>query len=379
MPDYKLPLCRPTWGPVERAAINAVLDTGRVTMGEQTALLEAEFAELVGAKHALFVTSGSAALLLAAFWLKDHPLGPSRFVVGTPAVTWPTTIWPFMQAGLMVSLVDIDPETLVVKEWPDRPFFEAVVPVHLMGNICPHRDDTTNIIEDSCEELSGRTFKGRIGCYSGYFSHHISTGEGGFVVTNDMATNDWLRSARAHGWARHSSLEFQAAARSKAPEIDPRFLFPQWGFNCKPTDLLAAVGREQLKKLGPMNTRRVMVFRHWSEALKAGGWAAPMKPTRPDIVPFAFPIICPDGSTRKRAVEAFEATGVETRPIAAGNLLYQPAMLRPDIARMLHMPQFLPGADRVHKCAFFIGLDGALTDDDVAWTGDLLRNGPWAQ
>lgn len=374
---YRLPLCRPTWGPAERAAINAVLDSGRVTMGEHTALLEAEFAELVGARHAVFVTSGSAALLLAAFWLRDYTT--ARIVVA-PAVTWPTTVWPFMQAGFKVQLVDVDPETLVMCQQGDT-WAAAQIPVDLMGNIAPRyplEKSTGQVrIVDSCEELSGRTFQGAIGCYSAYFSHHMSTGEGGFLVTNSADTADVLRSLRAHGWARHSSPAFRQAAQAAAPDIDPRFLFPLWGFNCKPTDIQAAIGREQLKKLGPMNVRRQMAFRHWSEQLKAGGWAAPMRPTRPNIVPFAFPIICPNGATRQRAVAAFEAAGVETRPIAAGNLLYQPAMARPDIARMLHMPTFLPGADHIHGCAFFIGLDGALTDDDIAWVGDLLRDGPW--
>ena len=112
MSQYRVPLVVDSWDVDERAAAHAVIDSDRQTMGLKVAEFEAAFAKLVNARHAVMVTSGSMALLLAAFWYAEH-IGKYKVVI--PAVTWPTTAWSFIQAGCEVIFADVNPETLLME------------------------------------------------------------------------------------------------------------------------------------------------------------------------------------------------------------------------------------------------------------------------
>src|SRR3954462_2601908 len=123
------------------------------------------------------------------------------------------------------------------------------------------------VLEDTCEALGTRHAgriagtSGDVGTYSFFFSHHISTIEGGMVVTNDDDLAELLRCLRAHGWTRH--LRNRAAIEARHPELDPRFLFVNTSFNLRPTEIQAALGLEQLRKLDRFNQRRVEIARTW--------------------------------------------------------------------------------------------------------------------
>lgn len=362
---YRVPLAVNTWGLLEKQAIDDVFASGRFTMGARVARFEAEFAQYVNAEHAIMVNSGSSALLLAAYAVHAGYLVlgrtklPNRPYVRVPAVTWPTTIWPFMQVGIDIQLVDVNPETLVAAE-------PVHVPVHLMGNRCPEHGEKDGLVEDGCEWMG--PLSADIGCYSFFFSHHMSTGEGGMVVTNNERTADRLRSLRAHGWIRNSSETYRMSAEMDARDIDPRFLFADWGFNVKPTEFQAAIGSVQLQRLPGFNEQRKWAWRQMKDDLPHG--LKTMRPTTPDIVPFAFPIMSPDKATRKALSAHLEAAGIETRPIAGGNLARQPAMEK-------HKDKWtageLPGADYVHDCAIFIGLWPGMTREHTDHMLETLR------
>ena len=347
---YRLPLMQNTWGTDERQAMLDVFDSGFITMGKRVRQFEEEFADYVHAKHAIMVNSGSSALLLAAFWLREAR--PEFQVLSCPAVTWPTSAWPFMQAGFEIEFVDVRPDTLTANL--------SDIAVHLMGNY------TDNwLVEDACEAIKPLT--GAIGCYSFHFSHHMSTGEGGMVVTNDNTAADWLRSFRASGWSRNGSDTWRTMVERDNPDIDPRFLFPNWGVNVKPLELAGAIGSVQLKRLPAFNARRKELWETWKKQLPHP--FVTMKETHPDVVPFALPIMAQDRDGKERLVHHLEAAGVETRPIAGGNLTRQPAMRR-------HRDKWtagpLPGADHIHDCAIFVGLHPQMTDADMQYLIDVL-------
>ena len=200
-------------GPSEIEAVVEVLRSGAFTMGEKCHRFEEAFAEYLGVRNAVFVNSGSSANLLAAFALANPqvPLsqGKKRLCPGdeviVPAVTWSTTVWPIVQAGGVPVIVDSDPQTLQMK--PDQvegaitPKTRAICPVHVLGNavaMAPFielaRRHHLWLIEDTCESLGtlhgGRyagTF-GDIGTFSFFFSHHITTIEGGMITTADVLT-----------------------------------------------------------------------------------------------------------------------------------------------------------------------------------------------
>src|SRR4051794_33190078 len=240
--DLSCPLAVPLYGAEEVNAALDVLLSQRVTMGPKVREFEAAFAEFIGSKHAIMVNSGSSANLLAISILAagavPNGLRPGDEVI-VPAVTWPTTITPIIQNGCVPVLVDVDEQTLNidVAALADAisPKTRGVFLVHLLGN--PVDIDGVNevlhgrdiwLLEDACESL-GSSIGGKqvgsfglMGTFSFYFSHHITTIEGGMLVTDDDGIADLARSLRAHGWTRDlaTKVEFEEAN----PSIDGRFL-----------------------------------------------------------------------------------------------------------------------------------------------------------
>ncbi len=267
-------LAADTWGPEERAAITRVMDSGRYTIGAQVAAFEKAFAEYHGKRHAVMVNSGSSANLVAVAALshkKDRPLGRGDEVI-VPAVSWATTYHPLQQYGLKLRFVDIELDTLNIDisqlEAALGPKTRAIVAVSILGN--PAALDVVRafadehglyFLEDNCEsldaELNGRktgTF-GDIGTFSFFFSHHISTGEGGMLITDDDETDALARAIRAHGWIRDvpDGVDLFPPGEDSFAEAY-RFVIP--GYNVRPQEINAAVGLEQLKKLPAMTAAR---------------------------------------------------------------------------------------------------------------------------
>lgn len=392
---FKVQLNASTFGEDEIQAAVEVLRSSFVTMGKRCFEFEEAFAEYMGVKNALFVNSGSSANLLAFFALANHEfalkgkkrLNPGDEVI-VPAVTWSTTIWPIVHAGGIPVLVDSDPETLQMKledvERAIGPKTVGICPVHVLGNAVPMKEvkeiaDRHGlwVMEDTCEALGTKTdgrfvgTVGDIGTFSFFFSHHITTIEGGMVVTNDDNMAELLRALRAHGWTRH--LKNREAVEAKYPDIDPRFLFINSGFNVRPTEINAAFGLHQLKKLKGFNERRVEVAEAWHKAfapLIEQGHFKPMVTSRgTDSTFFGYPIVCRDRQTRDSLQAHLEKSGIETRPIIAGNLARQPAFK--------HIPHrvvgALNGADRIMDCGVFWGSHPIMTEEQINYVIDVVN------
>jgi len=260
-------LAASTWGEEEIAAINRVVARGRVTMGEEVAAFEREFADYFGMKHAVMVNSGSSANLVAVaalFYKSDRPLRRGDEVI-VPAVSWSTTYHPLQQYGLRLRFVDIELETLNMDtaqlEAALTPRTRALMAVSILGNPCalevirPFCDaHDLYLIEDNCEsmdaEIAGRktgTF-GHLNTFSTFFSHHISTMEGGMVLTDDVELFHLLRAIRNHGWTRDLPADTKLFERGRDDHFEAyRFIVP--GYNVRPIELCGAIGREQIKKL----------------------------------------------------------------------------------------------------------------------------------
>ena len=338
-------------------ALEALLST-RVTMGEKVRAFEAEWARYCGAAHGVMVNSGSSAvLLMLAALVETGRLRPGDEVL-CPAVTWSTSLFPIAQAGLVPVMVDVNERTLCID--PDSAAAartertRAVLGVHLLGQ--PADLDAFAdllVLEDACG-AHGAVYKGRrvggIGAasaFSFFFSHHISTIEGGMVVTGDEELANALRSLRAHGWVRERSD--RAAWTAACPQIDPRFLFVSPGYNLRPTEIAGAFGLVQARRLPAWLERRRANHADWCRQL---GDLVTVFPEAPgtEHAGFAFPMLV-EGD-RASAMAALEARGIETRPISGSNLARQPAFERVPGART---PVPLPVADRVHEHGLFVG------------------------
>ena len=317
------------------------------------------------------VNSGSSANLLALACLSTPSLPgalrPGDEVI-VPAVTWSTTVAPVLQQGCVPVFVDVDPATLNMRpEDLDAAVSRrtrAIMPVHLLGNPVAMqpllefaRSRTCGSWRTPASPWAARStagWSGRSvtrGTYSFYFSHHITTIEGGMLVTSDDRVAELARSIRAHGWTRDMSNQDEIASAN--PWIDPRFLFVNVGYNLPSDGAAGGFGLVQLAKLGEFNERRrenaaylLEAMGHLSQDLTFVSEQAGGRSTW-----FGFAVMAENGDVRRALSRHLEARGIATRPIVAGNLALQPAF-RDNPHRSVGS---LMGATQVGERGIFIG------------------------
>jgi CDP-6-deoxy-D-xylo-4-hexulose-3-dehydrase len=386
--SYRYPLALATYGPEEVLGALDSMVTFRTTMWNKTAEFEAAFDSLFGTGESVMVNSGSSADLLISFALRDKELfglEPGDEILA-PAVTWPTQIWSLVMAGFSVRLVDVDPHTLNMSHEDLSksigPRTRAISLVHLMGNTANldkvreiAEDRNLIIIEDSCEAL-GTKWRGQdVGTFgvasssSFFFSHHLMTMEGGMVSTNSPELAEHFRLLRAHGWTRNlKRLEKQPSG------IDERYVFENWGFNVRPTELNAAFGIVQLEKYPSFQAFRTRAAQYCMSRIKEMAPALIPMNVLPDTDCswFAFPILVGGGSqfSRNELTAHLQSHSVETRPIVTGNLAKQPAVAKfPDVRFAS-----LPGADFVHEQGFYIGIHPVDVDEELERVWDVMED-----
>lgn len=337
---YRFPLATSSWGAEEYAAMAGVIASGHFTMGEKVATFERDFARYTGSKYCVMVNSGSSANLLmtaALCYTKNERLKLQRGdEVIVPAVSWPTTYYPLHQYGLKLKFVDIDPETLnydlEALASAIGPRTRAIMIVNLLGNpndfeairgLIAGRDIV--LMEDNCESM-GATYQGRqagtfgvVGSFSAFFSHHISTMEGGLVVTDDEELYHVMLSLRAHGWTRNLPKHNHVCGTKSDDPFEESFRFVLPGYNLRPLELSGALGIEQVKRLpGLIAARRVN-----GRALQAAFADHPRLMIQRELGEsswFGFALtIRPGAGSRRELVTALQEAGFECRPVVAGN------------------------------------------------------------
>jgi CDP-6-deoxy-D-xylo-4-hexulose-3-dehydrase len=369
-PKTDFPLATASWDEAEYAAIQRVVDSGRFTMGPLVAEFERNFAAQVGSKHAVMVNSGSSANLVlvgAAVLNPDIDLNPGDEVL-VPAVSWATTYYPLQQYGLTLKFVDIDINTLnmdlKLAQEAIGPRTKAIFAVNLLGN--PNdfselasiaRDNRLVLLEDNAESL-GAVFEGKqagtfgvMGTFSTFFSHHISTMEGGMVVTDDERLRQTLVSLRAHGWIRELPDENFIHNKTGDP-FEDSFCFALPGYNVRPVEMSGAIGIEQTKKIPTIIEGR---RRNGAYFVDTVGGIADIRIQREtgESSWFGFSMVLEGAlAGRRREVgTALTAAGIESRPIVAGNFTKNPAMKYLDA----DVPESLPAADKIHYDGLFVG------------------------
>ena len=389
----RVPLSVPSYGWDEVAeALDSLLST-HVTMGQKVTQFERMFAEYLGVKHAIMVNSGSSANLIALSIL-TNPAVENRIAPGdeviVPAVTWSTSVFPIAQVGAEPVLVDVTlgDYNINIEAINDAlsKKTRAIMPVHLLGNPCQMdrimdiaSRNNLYVIEDACE-AHGAEYQGRkvgsfgdMGMFSFYFSHHISTIEGGMVVTNDDQFAEIAKMLRAHGWIRELSNRKDIA--EQYPSIDERFLFINLGFNLRPTEIQGAFGIHQIKKLESFIQIRRENVQYWSDRLSKYTYVLYL-PAREEAsglrrVWFGYPVtVRPEAPfTRKEFMEFLEAKGIATRPITAGNLEEQPALTLID--HRVHGE--LPIARMIMRQSFFWGNHPHIGEKERTYVADCVE------
>ena len=377
-----------------RALVDSALDF-YLTASRFTEAFEAGFADYLGLGNALFVNSGSSANLAAVTALTSPRLGDRRLQPGDEVVTvaagFPSTVSPIVQNRLVPVFVDVrlddynaDPEALRAAVGPRT---RAIVLAHTMG--VPYDLDTVMdlvaahdlwLVEDNCDALGSRyrgrltgTF-GHLATSSFYPAHHITTGEGGMVVTDDDALaalvrsiRDWGRDCYCAGGENNTCGKRFAQQFGTLPfGYDHKYVYSHLGYNLKATDMQAAIGTAQLARVDAFVAARKRNHARLREGLAphADRLVLPSAPPNTDPSWFGFVVTVREdaGFTRGELTAYLESRRIETRSLFSGNLLRHPAFA--DIEH--RVVGSLAVSDAITERTFFVGvypgLDGARLD-----------------
>jgi len=379
-----------------RALVDASLDFW-LTAGRYSEEFESELAGFIGAEYALLANSGSSANLLAFTALTSSLLGEKRLKPGDEVISvaagFPTTVNPIIQNGMIPVFVDVELGTYNVKivevRKAIRPETKAIFLAHTLGN--PYDLDALMeiveehglyLIEDCCDAL-GSTYKGRMAgsyghvtSFSFYPAHHITMGEGGAVATNDdniaravKSLRDWGRDCYCSGGENNTcGKRFQAQHGTLPYGYDHKYVYSHIGYNLKVTDMQAAIGVAQLKKLPLFCARRRENFKSWTAGFKKweDQFLLPVATAGADPAWFAFPITVKEdaGFTRTQLTDYLNTHLIETRNLFGGNLLRQPAYanIRCRVAGELK------NTDMIMNNTFFLGTFPGITQQQIDYT-----------
>ena len=362
-----------------------VLLSGQITMASRTRRFEIEFAKKLGVRYALMVNSGSSANLLATY-AAGNPLRKKRFKLGDevliPVLCWSTSLWPLVQFGLKPVFVDVDVKTLnvniddLIAKISNKT--KAIMLINIHGNSSDlfkvkkiARKKNIILIEDNCEALGSKlknkylgTF-GDFSTFSFFYSHQITSGEGGMIVCHNDRDYEILFSLRSHGWLGGTrfyprNLGIYEKYAKKNPNLDPRYIFVNSGFNVRPTDIQAAIAYNQFKRLNQLVSIRsknrdmiinnIIKSKKWDNQFTFISSAINNKTSW-----MGLPILLNEKYLlKKRAfLNYLDKIGIETRPIISGSFLNQPAA---KLYKLNPKNLSFKNAQKIQDLGFLIGL-----------------------
>ena len=355
--------------------VQFILSPSRFTQGDKVEKFEEEWSRWLGAKHSLFVTSGSTAnFLIVASIIEKYNLQRGDKVL-VPACTWVTSINPIFQLGLQPIFCDVNISNFsfdenelseIVKKHSD---IRMVFTTHLLGfpaNVKKYKEYFPNaiFIDDVCEshgcldEENNRVGSNSLGAsFSFYFGHHMTTIEGGMISTNDEDLYDLMKLKRSHGLARASS-KFDDYAK-KHPDVEKAFLFVTDGYNFRNTELAAVLGLSQLKKLDSFIENRKAMYSKFVELISDNENFYSLEDDSKNSS-FCLPFICKTVEIKNQLIQKLNENSIEYRPIVAGNLLRQPY-----INYKLETNKPTPNVDVIHEQGIYIGNNQFVKESDI--------------
>ena len=354
-----------------------VLKSKQLTISKKTFNFEKDFSSSLKSKYSLMVNSGSSANLLALQCL-INPYRKNRLKAGDeviiPTLCWSTSLWPIIQSNLKPVFVDINPLTLNIDESEVEKKItkktKAILLVHVLGNSCDmdqimkiKKKHNLILIEDTCESLGSKyndkylgTF-GEFSSFSFYSSHQISSGEGGMICCKDKVDYNIIKSLRSHGWSRGTSFENTIYKSNK--KLDKRFIFFNSGYNLRPTEVSAAIGHNQFKRLNKFisirnfNKKKIILSMKKNMIInKKIDFYYENKNVTPSWFGLPIKILVNKKKYKNIIIKKLEKNGIETRPIISGNFADQPAAKKYNLTSN----NKFPNTDFVYNNSFFIGL-----------------------
>jgi CDP-6-deoxy-D-xylo-4-hexulose-3-dehydrase len=372
-----------------------------LTEGRYAEEFSEKIAEFLGVENVILTNSGSSSNLLAIGALTSEKLGERRLKPGDEVISvaagFPSTVSPVIQYGLVPVFVDIDIPTYNINIDMLRsaisPRTRAIFIAHTLGN--PFAIDAVMeiakehdlwLVEDNCDAF-GSVYRGsytgtfgHIATISFYPAHHITTGEGGAVVTNDellskivRSIRDWGRDCYCAGGENNTcGKRFTQQFGTLPSGYDHKYVYSELGYNLKMTDMQAAIGSAQMDRLPEFCDRRRENFRRYQDAFSAHERFLVLPEATPGSDPawFSYILTVRDDApfTRNEIIQHLNDRRIETRNIFAGNIIRQPAF----IGREYRIAGNLENTDRVMRNTFFLGTYPGLTQDMIGYIADTV-------
>jgi CDP-6-deoxy-D-xylo-4-hexulose-3-dehydrase len=363
-----------------------IMQAKQLSMGEECRAYEKAFAAKQGRKHAIFVSSGSAANLGLLQALLNTGKLKRGARVGFSALTWATNVMPIMQLGMTPVAIDCEldtlntsPATLAAVGKLDALFLTNVLGLcdDLPGIAAYCQEHGIRLLEDNCESLGSSISGKQLGNYgfastfSSFVGHHVSTVEGGMVCTDDDDFADAVTMVRAHGWDRNLSTEKQAKLRKQhgVKDFFALYTFYDLAYNLRPTEIQGFLGKLQIAYWDTIVNRRAENFAKFQEAATQNPNIYTHKTSHMDKVSnFAMPVVYKSESAFMKAQKTFADAQVEIRPIIAGSITEQPFY-----RKYVPNPEPCPNATLVHNQGLYFPNNPELTENEVTQLCNILK------
>ena len=378
---------------ISRADLDSIIqylseDDPQLTHGPKVREFERQWSQWLGVKYSVMVNSGASANDLTMLALK-HIKGDGEVIV--PPLTWVSDVASVLHAGMTPKFVDISPSNLALDE--DKVLnaisssTKAVFLTHVLGYngltdklITMLNDLEIPLIEDVCES-HGATHNGKkLGSYgwasnfSFYYSHHLTTIEGGMICTNDQELFEVVRMLRSHGMLRESTNQnLKEKYATEYPDLNPDFIFTIASHNMRPTELNGILGLSQLKRLDVNNKIRVENLNFFLDNLNSNLFRTDF--LREGNSNYAFTLVLkePSFTLRDKVEFQLKSNGVEYRRglSGGGNQLRQPYLKN---ISGLPTPESLKETEHIHNFAWYIGNYPSINQNDIVWLTELLNS-----
>ena len=355
-----------------------ILNKKRLSMDTYCTKFEERFAKFHNSKYAVFFNSGSSsnlAILQTLLNLKKVKVGDG---IAFSSLTWATNVMPIIQLGFKPIPIDINKENLNIKEDVIYNLQNCKVlfvtnalgfcsDLEIIKKICKKKKII--LIEDNAEALGTINTSnkltgsyGEMSSFSFFVAHHMSTIEGGMVITNDFKQYEMLKMVRSNGWDRQLSTKTQKELKKKynTDTFYSKYTFYNLAYNLRPTEINAFVGLEQLKKLKKnLVLRNKIFFKIYKSYLQNKNLVNLSFKKIKFFSPFSFPVICKTKIYKNKLLKKFIKNKVECRPMIAGNITFQP------FYKNIYKKKKLPNCEFVHKNGFYFGIHPEMTNNQI--------------
>ena len=384
--QFKIPLMRNAFieeKKIKKELANFVLNCDRFSMGNEVRKFEENFASFTNSKYAVMVNSGGSANLLMLQVLKNQGKINTGDNIAYTSLTWSTNIFPIIQLGFNPIPIDVDVNTLncslkSIENTIKNHDIKCLFLTNVLGfasdlikvkKLC--YDNNVTLIEDNCESLGSRfkdnSLTGRHGVMSShsfFIAHHMSTIEGGMIITDDFDIYESLKMSRANGWDRDLSKKTQDVLRKKHEinsDFYAKYTFYDLGYNVRPTEISGFLGNQQIQYLNKTIELRSSNSIILNKKIETLDYILPLKADYMSLISnFAHVFIFNDKDAMKKVYQNFVKNRIEIRPIIAGNMVNQPFYSKYNLEKI-----DLPGAQFIHKNGFYCGNYPEMNEDDL--------------